>query len=257
MKKVYYGIGFALSCLLLSGCASSKDPEAQFHGQSATQIFQGAEVALHKHNYATAVRHYEGLDALYPFSPYSEQAMLDSIYAYYQSGDPASAAATATRFIHTYPASPHVDYAWYMKAVAEMRQDRTWTQRYLPLDLAARDPGAARQAYTDLSTLITHFPASPYVPDAKQRLIYLRNLFAQHQVEVANFYWKRKAYVAASNRASSVVVNFPQTPAVEEALAIMVKSYRALGLEAEANKTLQILQLNYPHSQYLQKKEVA
>src|ERR1041385_8980418 len=108
--KQRYGIAFILGCLLLSGCASTKDPADEFANQSAQQIFIGSETALAKGKYSTAVRHYEGLDALYPFSSYSEQAMLDSIYAYYQSGDQASAAATATRFIHTYPGDPHIDY---------------------------------------------------------------------------------------------------------------------------------------------------
>jgi outer membrane protein assembly factor BamD len=251
--KQRYGIAFIVGCLLLSGCASTKDPADEFANQSAQQIYQSGELALAKGKYATAVRHYEGLDALYPFSSYSEQAMLDSIYAYYQSGDPASAAATAARFIHTYPGNSHVDYAYYMKGVAEMIEDRTWPQRYFPIDLSTRDPGSARKAYNDLGQLIQLYPNSSYAPDAKQRMVYLRNMFANGELHVAQYYFIRHAYVASANRASYVLAHFNGTPATEEALGIMVLSYQHLGETAESNKAQAVLQLNYPNSTVLHK----
>jgi len=251
MKKHYQGIGFLSLCLLLSSCASSQDPAEEFKNQSATQIYQGAETNLAKGNYTTAVKHYEGLDALYPFSDYSEQALLDSIYAYYQAGDYASSAAAAARFIRHYPGSPHVDYAWYMKGASEMVQDKSWPQRYLPIDLASRDPGVAAKAYDDFNTLVQQFPNSAYAPDARQRIVYLRNAFAQKELEIAEFYYKKKAYAAAANRAAGVLEHYEGSPAEEGALAIMVKSYRQLGMTEEANKAQQTLLLNFPSTKLL------
>lgn len=249
--KLRYGIAFIASCLLLNGCASTQDPAEEFKNQSALQIFQGAEQSLVKHNYSTAVRHYEGLDALYPFSQYSEQAMLDSIYAYYQSGDYASADAAAARYIHVYPASPHVDYAWYMKGVSEMVEDRSWPQRYFPVDVASRDPGAATRAFTDFTILTQQYPNSSFAPDARLRMIYLRNMFAQKELEIAQFNYAKKAYVGAANRAAYVLEHFDGTPATEGALGVMVKSYRQLGQTAEADKALRTLELNFPNSKLL------
>lgn len=236
MMKQHIRAAIIAGCFLLSACTSTKDPEILYKGQSAQQIYAGAEQNLANGKYDKAVSHYEGLDALYPFSTYSEQAMLDSIYAYYMSGDYATAAATAERFTHVYPANPHVDYAYYMKGVAEMIQDRPFSQRYLPMDLSTRDMVSPKKAYVDFATMTEKFPNSVYTPDALQRMAYLRNLFAQRQVEIANFYYIRHAYVASANRASQVVEHYPGTPAEKEAREIMKKSYQALDLQMAIDK---------------------
>lgn len=241
MMKQYLRTSIIAGCFLLSACTTTKDPSILYQNLSAQQIYSHAEQNLTDGSYDKAVSYYEGLDALYPFSSYSEQAMLDSIYAYYQSGDYPTAAATAERFTHIYPANPHVDYAYYMKGVAEMIQDRPFSQRYLPMDLSIRDLTSPKKAYLDFAQLVQKFPNSIYTPDAMQRMLYLRNLFAQRQVEIAEFYFKRHAYVASANRASQVVKYYHGTPAEKEALEMMVKSYQALGQNEEAQKAQNLL----------------
>jgi len=227
------------------------DPAVLYKNQSAEQIFRGGEINVAKKRYADAVKQFEALDALYPFSQYDEQAQLNLMYAYYQNDDVASAAATAMRFIRLYPRSDRVDYAYYMKGLADFEQDRGWVQRYFPGDLSQRDPGTTRQAFDDFDQLIKLFPNSPYAPDARQRMIYLRNLFAGYELHIATYYLRRGAYVAAVNRSLYIIQHYDGTPQVQEALGIMVTSYRALGLTAAASQTVQILQLNYPHGPVL------
>ena len=69
---------------------------------------------------------------------------------------------------------------------------------------------------------------------------------ARHELEVAKFYFARKAYVAAANRAAYVVEHIEGTPEVGKALEIMVRSYRALGAEQKAAETYKILKINFP-----------
>jgi outer membrane protein assembly factor BamD len=239
--------------LMLSGCSTSKDPADEFKNQSAEQIYQGGEQAISGKNYSTAVKHFEALDSLYPFNSNQEKAMIDSIFAYYQSGDYASSSAAAARFLHDYPASQHADYALYMKGSAEMIQDRSWPQRYLPVDVSSRDPGMAKAAFKDFSDLVNLFPNSTYAPDARARMVYLRNIFAKKEVDIAEFYYNKKAYVASANRAATVLAHYNGTPATEKALYLMVKSYRELGQTTEANKALETLKLTFPKSAYLRK----
>ncbi len=239
---------FISALLLLVGCgASTTDPTIGFRNRSCDQIFQGAQSALAHKRYTSAVKHLEALDALYPFSPYAEQASLDLIYAYYQKGDVACAEAAAGRFIRIYPASPHADYAYYMKGLADFEQDRTWFQRYFPADLTQRDPGSGRVSFTDFCTLIRLYPCSPYVADARQHMIYLRNLISAYELHVAKYYLRRGAYVAAANRANYIVQHFDRTPAMEEALGVMYLAYRCLSLPDLANQALLVLQANYPN----------
>lgn len=236
--------------LMTTGCSQSDD-DSVFKDMTAKQIFDEAEEALVDEDYTKAIRYYEALDAMYPFSEYSQQGLLDSIYAYYENEDTALAAATADRYIHLYPRSANVDYAYYMKGLADFEQPRGTLAKVLPLDASYRDPGTQLQAYTDFSILVTRYPNSRYTPDARQRMLYLRNMFAQSELNIAEFYMKRKMYVAAANRASYLIENYPQAPQTEKALVILIKADRALHLDEAADDALKVLQASYPNSKEL------
>lgn len=237
---------------MLTACAShSNDPFIAFKGQSVNQIYQNAKESMLDRHYSQAIKAYEALDVLYPFNRYSEAAQLELVYSYYQDGDAPSAKAAAERFIHLYPNSKNIDYAYYMQAMADMDQDRGWYLRYVPIDLSLRDSGTMHLGYQEFAELIDRYPRSHYVPDARQRMIYLRNLFASYDLHIAEYYFRRKAYVAAANRASEIIQRYQGAPEIKKALVIMIKSYRILGVEELASQSLAIYRLNYPDSDYV------
>jgi outer membrane protein assembly factor BamD len=182
---------------------------------------------------------------MYPFSDYTERSQMDLIYAYYKNEDYPSAAATAERFIHLYPRAPNVDYAYYMKGLANFQQTRGVFAKVLPLDESWRDPGTQVQAYADFTTLIERFPESRYKANALQRMIYLRNMFAQHELNVSQMHFQHKMYVAAIERAGYLVKNYPQAPSAQQALVIMYKANKALGLHQAAEDALKVYQATY------------
>jgi len=228
----------------LVGCAN----EPVFETRNDTQLFHDAERALAKGRYIQAVQDFEAIDSLYPFSQYAEQSKKDIIYAYYQSGDLAMAVAAAERFIHVYPRSKYADYAFYMRGVANLEYDRIFTQRYLPIDLSQRDLVTAKKSFADFNELVRRFPNSKYAPDARQRMVYLRNLFAKHEVTVAKHYMRRGAYVAAVNRATDIVSQYGKSPEVKNALLIMIEGYEKLGLKESADEAQRVYDLNYVES---------
>lgn len=231
---------------LLYGCACTQtDITSPFRGQTAEQLFISAETALAKGNCKTAVQRFEALDILYPCGEYAQRAHLDIIYAYYRTGDTVSAAAAADRYIRLYPAGPHTDYAYYIKGIANFEQDRGLLQRYFHTDLAERDPGTSRQAFEDFKQLICCYPDSPFVCDARQRMVYLRNLLARYELNIGIYYYHRNAYVAAINRASNVLAHYQQSPYTCGALKLMRDSYRKLGLEQQACEMEEIIQRNF------------
>lgn len=249
MKKFAYML-FLITFLV--GCAStSTDNFSAYKSMTSQQIFDNGEKALAQGKYAEAVKNFEALDALYPFGPNAEQGQLDVIYAYYKSGDPASALAAADRYIRLYPRGEHVDYAYYMKGLVNYQMGFTWLQRSLGSDPAPHDLTNKKQAFQAFNMLVTLFPDSRYTPDALQRMGYIRNLFARKNVIIARYYMKRKAYVAAANRASYVVQHFDRSPEVIPALVIMVKAYRALGLTKMVDSTLHIFAASYPNAPQL------
>jgi len=238
------------SCLaaifLLSGCASTTDPADTFKGESADQIFQQGESALRDNNYRDSIKRFEALDVQYPYDKHSELAKLHIIYAYYMSSDYASAESAADRFIHTYPVSHYADYAYYLRGLANYYQNLGIYERLFNVDLSARDLVQIKKSWQDFAVITQQFPKSRYAAPAHQYMIYLRNLIAQHALEVAKFYYGRGAYVAAVNRANDVVRYYQGSPAVADALVLMIKSYRAMHLNKNAENTLRILKFNYP-----------
>lgn len=232
--------------VFVSGCASEEENYSKFKNLSAKQILADGEKELAHHNYTAASKRFEAIDALYPFSKEAEQGELDAIFAYYKSDDIPAALAAADRYIHLYPRNPHTDYAYYMKGLANFDRGKTWTQKIKTSDEEQRDISYAQQAFVDFGDLIKLFPNSIYARDAYERMLHIRNLLAQRELDEANFYFERKAYVAAANRASYVVKHFEGAPQVVDALKVMVKSYDNLGAKKLADDTRRILQKNFP-----------
>lgn len=233
-----------IATLALTAACSSK--QVIDENLSETELYRQAQEHLDNNSYTSAVDTLKALEARYPFGSYAEQAQLELIYAYYQNQEPEAAKAAAERFIRLHPQHPDVDYAWYLKGLASFDQDRGLLARFLPLDMTKRDPGAARDSFNEFAQLVARYPNSRYAPDAKARMIYLRNLLGAYEVHVAQYYLKREAYVAAANRGRYVVENFQETPAVGDGLAVMTEAYQRLGLDDLAATSLATLELNYP-----------
>lgn len=244
--KRFQVLVLAAVLLPLASCMNKdKEEDNPFKGMSAKQLYSSSKQEIKKKQYESAAKRLEALDTMYPFSNYAEKAQLKLIYAYYQSEDFPSTAATAEQFIRLYPRSKNVDYAYYMKGMANFRQNRGALARILPMDEALRDPGTQTQAYLDFSNLIQRFPESPYKPNALQHLIYLRNNLAQYELSVSKYYFKRKKYVAAIERANYLIKNYPQAPSAKEALVISYEANKALGLYKAAEDAMAVYQATY------------
>jgi outer membrane protein assembly factor BamD len=232
-----------LSLLLLAGCASRDTetlPEEEYYEQARQSMNAG--------NFESAQRNLESLETYYPFGRYAEQAQLDLIFARYQNLDLQGARSAADRFLRLNPQSENADYALYMRGVASYNMDLGLAARYFPIEVAGRDPGEQRQAFNDFQQLVNRYPDSEYAPDARQRMIAIRNRLAGGEIEAAQYYIKRQAYIAALNRAKGVVENFNRTPAVEEALVIMAEMYARLRLDDEKQDTARVLAQNFPEN---------
>jgi outer membrane protein assembly factor BamD len=239
-------LAFSLAACSVFGYKEDKTKE-----WNASKLYAEASSELDSNNYKTAIDYYEKLDARYPFGRYAMQGQLDIAYAYYKAEEPESAIAAADRFIKLYPQSPYVDYAYYLKGIVNYYRNLGFLDRYIPTDPAQRDPGSQLDAFQDFAELLRKFPNSKYAPDARQRMIYLRNNLAKHEVDVARYYIKRRAYIAAADRGSYVVEHFERTSAVEDALKVMIEAYKHLGDERLAADTERVLELNRKEGRFV------
>lgn len=236
---------------LLASCSSQDEKGANYSTEK--DFYEAAQRQLKSSRWEIAIENLQALETNFPFGTYAEQAQLELIYAYYRSFEHEAAISAADRFIRLHPRHRNVDYAYYMKGLSSFTEGKGMFERFLKTDLSKRDPGTARQSFAYFAQLLSRFPNSEYAPDARKRMIYLRNLLARSEINVANYYLKRGAYIAAANRGRYVVENFQQTPAVPDALAVMVQSYHLLGMQELGASALESLKTNYPEHPALRK----
>lgn len=242
--------------LVLGGCGLLPDVVDETAGWSAQRLYSEAKDDLNSGNYERAIKLFETLEARYPYGRFAQQAQIEIAYAYYKDQEPISALAAADRFIKLHPNHPNVDYVYYLKGLVNFNDDLGILGKLSLLgmrdiqDMSERDPRAAREAFQSFKELATRFPDSKYTPDALARMKYLVNALAAHEIHVARYYLKRNAWVAAANRATEVLKTYPEAPALEEALAIMVFSYDKLGLAKLRDDAQRVLTLNFPSSRF-------
>lgn len=241
---------FLCLCALTASCGllpSETDKDKEMAKWPEDRLYQAAKDHLDGGTCSSAIEYYEKLQSRYPFGVYTQQAQLELAYCYYKTDEPGSAISTLDRFMKLYPSHPHMAYAYYLRGLVNFGAGQGLAERYIHRDPSQRDPGAALKSFNDFAEVIKRFPDSKYVDDAQLRMRHLRNLLAQHEVNVANYYMRRGAFVASANRARYVVENYQQTPAMPEALVLMAKSYKILELEDLSNDALRVLELNFPN----------
>jgi len=243
-------IALLVSAMLAVGCQSLKNPRKNW---TAQRYYQEGKAALAAGNYKDAVEYFEGLEARYPYGRYSEQAQMEIAYAYYRDNEPELAIQAAERFIRLHPTHPHVAYAYYLKGIVNVREEKginnlLKTRGTKALD---RDAKAAHDAYLAFSEVVERFPNSQYARDAALRMAYLNNSLAKYEVEVARYYLDQDAYVAAVNRCRYVIENYQRSPAVEDAIGIQALAYKAMGFSGLMQDSVRVLETNFPNSNYL------
>jgi len=235
---------------LLAGCSLLPEEKDETVGWSANKLYAEAKDALNEGSYPKAIKYFEKLESRYPYGRFAQQAQIEIAYAYWKDMEPASAIAACDRFIKLHPNHPNVDYVYYLRGLINFNEDLGILGAISNQDMTERDPKGARDSFDAFKDLVTRFPDSKYTPDATLRMKYLVQALASLELHVARYYMKRGAYLAAANRAQYAIKTYPDTPAIEEALFIMVKAYDQLGLTDLRDDAERVMRKNYPDSEY-------
>jgi outer membrane protein assembly factor BamD len=248
-------VGAWLAALMLAlaigGCSWLPEVKDETANWSAEKLYSEAHDAMVGGNYTRATKLYETLESRFPYGRYAQQAIIESAYANYRAGEAAAAVAACDRFIRTYPNHPNVDYAYYLKGLVNFREDQGLLGYVYEADLSEREPKAMRESFDAFKELVNKYPQSKYTPDAEMRMKFLTNSLALYEVKVGRYYFNRGAYVAAVNRAQLAIQNYPRTPATEDALDLLVKSYDRLGLAQLRDDSARVLKSTFPNSRYV------
>lgn len=224
--------------LSLSGCGDKENPLQGEH--SVAQLWQAGLNELNDENYGTAAKIFDAVEQQHPYSVWATRAQLMAAYADYEGLRYDDAIDALTRFIELHPGNPHVDYAYYMRAICYYEQ----------IADIRRDQRASQQAYEGFNEVIRRFPETAYARDASFKLDLTRDHLAAKEMDIGRYYEREGNYIAAVNRFKTVVDRFQTTSHVPEALERLVESYLELGLKDEAQKSAAVLGYNYPNSDY-------
>ena len=230
----------SVSAAVLAGCQSNRQV-AFLPGEGPEAIYALGVETMAAGDFRDALLYFQALQARFPFSNVTRQAQLDMIYAYYRNRERESAIDAAEAFERENPTHPRVDYALYMRGLAHFDQAPSWIERVFNVDMTERPPRDTLQAFSVFQELLRRYPNSEYAPDARERMIFLRNRLAAYENHVAEYYIERQAYVAAINRAKYVLEHYPGAPVVERSLEIMVECYETLGMTDLANDARRVL----------------
>jgi outer membrane protein assembly factor BamD len=249
----------AAAALLAAGCATTEPPD-ETAGWTVERLHGEARDAMKERDWAKAIKYLEKLEARFPYGRYAQQAQLDVAWVHWKYDGRAAAIAATDRFIKLYPNHEALDYAYYLKGLINFTENQGLFAILSDPDLAERDPMAAREAFAAFREVVLRFPDSKYAADSAARMRYLVNSLARHEVYVARYYMKRGAYLAAANRAQAAITNYPEAPAIEEALFVLMRAYAALGLEDLRADAERVIRRNFPDSAYFKgpvKREVS
>src|SRR3954468_12852795 len=236
---------FALA-LTLAGCGlfgDKKDPRKDW---TAAEYYKAAKEEFDNHNWDSAIKLYEQLESKFPFGRFAQQAQLEVAYAYYKQGESAQAISALDKFVKLHPNHPNLDYALYLKALANFKEDLGVLARVIKQDLADRDPKAARESFEGFKELVTRFPDSRYTPDARERMAYRVEALARHEINVARYYLSRGAYLAAANRAQDALKRYSNSSIQRDALEVMIEAYDRMGLPELRDDARRVLAKNFP-----------
>jgi outer membrane protein assembly factor BamD len=251
MSKVCRCAAVLAVLFAFAGCSWLPEVKDETANWSAEKLYDEAHGALVSGNYTRAVKLFDTLEGRFPYGRHAQQAILEGAYANYRQGETAAAIAACDRFIRTYPNSTNVDYAYYLKGLVNFREDQGLFGYVIEQDLSERDPKMTRESFGAFKELVTRFPDSKYAADSVDRMRYLTNALGMYEVHVGRYYYNRGAYIAAVNRAAATVTNYPQTPANEQALILMVQGYDKLGMPQLRDDAKRVLAQSFPDSTFL------
>ncbi|MFC6841355.1 outer membrane protein assembly factor BamD [Xanthomonas theicola] len=233
-----------------TGCHRQKNKNPE-EGMPVEQLYQKAHSQMQSGNWAGAEGSFKRLVAQYPYGQYTEQAMIETAYAQYKAGKHDDAVSSIDRFIRTYPTHPNIAYLYYLRGLSNANRDTVFLRRVWSLDPSRRDLSTPQQAYADFNTVADRYPNSRYAADARQRMIVLRNVFAQHELDNALYYLRRSAWVSAAGRATYLLETYPQSAYQYDAVAVLAEAYGHLHNKPLADDARRVLQLNDPEHPWL------
>lgn len=190
--------------------------------QPDKQLYDKALEAIQKGRFEVARLDLQTLLSTYQDSEYQMRAKLAFADSWYREGGTAAFAQAETEyhdFIIFFPNAPEA-------AEAQMRIGDIYFKQ---MDRPDRDYTKAVHAQEEYRTMLTQYPDSTLIPDAKQKLREVQEALATRETEIGQFYTGRENWSAAIARYQTVVDTYPLYSHIDETLIGLGDAYAAQG----------------------------
>ncbi len=208
--------------------------------KTLVEIYAEAMALFEIDSFEEAAEMFRNVERQYPYSKWSAHSFVMSAFSYYVGQFYTEAINVGENFLTLYPQHSLVPYIYYL--IAECF--------YGQIPDIEREQQTALQALQAFEGVILRFPHSVYAQESKVKIALIYNQLAAREMYVARFYQKQGDYPSAIKRYQIVIGEYYFTPQIEEALYRLVEVYFALGVEGEALSMVEMLELNYPKSQW-------
>jgi outer membrane protein assembly factor BamD len=251
VRNIARYLACALAVALVAACHGLPEKTDETATWTNNKLYNEANDALTGGDFGKCAKYFEALEGRDPFGHFAQQAQINVAYCNWKDGETAAADQAIDRFIQLHPDHPDIAYAYYLKGMIHFNDDLGLFGRFSGQDMSERDPKSLRESYDAFKVVVDKYPQSKFAPDAAQRMRYIVNALASHEVHAADYYYRRGAYVAAINRAQLAIKEYKNAPAIEDALHIMILSYQKLDQPQLADDTRRVLAGTFPDSPYI------
>jgi len=226
---------FSLALLFAAGCGKDVKPETSYDPE---KYIQKSDELVNNKEYAEARKVLLEVKNRDTQKKYGAIAHLKIADSYAREAEPDLAIAEYRKFIELYPTNQYAPYAQYQIGMTYFAQ----------IESAERGTGAAKSALEEFNRLKTLYPRNPYRDVVELRIEKCRNILAEGDYVIAEFYFNKDSYAAAANRLEGLISKYPDYKKLDEALLLLGKSYASLKSNDKAKAAFDKLISKYPSS---------
>ncbi len=190
----------------LSGCALFSDTEQM--NKNAEQLAAEGAIAFMNKDYKDAVKAYTDLKDWYPFSKYAILAELKIADSHFHLEQYDEAILAYENFENLHPRNEAVPYVINQIGLSWFHQ----------IDTIDRDHSPAKNALAQFQRLVDQYPDNEHALKAQANIVKCIDHIADHELYIADFYFKTKKYKSALKRYETLVEFYPGTKQSQIAL---------------------------------------
>ncbi len=239
-KLFFNKLFIILLSMMIFSCSGNKNKEIPYEERTLNIIYKSALEKLNSENYEEAIYEFDEVERQHPYSVWARKSILMSSYASYKNRDFIKAEINLKRYISLYPASELAPYAQYLLGMCYFDQ----------IIDDKRDHTAVMNAHQTFKLILDRYPETSYAKDSFYKIIFIENIMAAKELNIAKTYFSLKKYIAAIKRFKNIVNNYQTSSFVPESLHRLVEIYLILGVNEEAKINARVLGYNFPDSKW-------